>query len=483
MRKLFYTYSMKGLLLLVQFVFFTVIAFGAPNNFYENKHKVVQRSDFLARALEGKIHIQVEYLYSSPSVQEERFFNTAAPKAINAWFEAAAQAIKEEGREEEFKDIYPLFSRGVDIIFPSEKPDVIVKVVKTNRELHQKCKGECTGGYYEYTHELYVSAQYFAEKGDEYLRTFIHEFGHAFGLADQYDEEVYTNPLISYQFGSPETFEDSIMDYYAQQIGLDDVDGLINAIDLERVAQGHPSPRGPWRGFAKKYTYLNGKEISSKIGKLEYTIEESQTEEGEPCWNMRDKDGNHWDYILDNLQVPLKWDDLFYKKPIELESEIIPFSETKGTGANGENVICVNLFQKTYCFAFLNDKLVWTQLFWRSKYGKDSNKILRILSFKFHDVAVVVEWVHPDSTSMVSKFSYVESHKGKKFIIEMELNSQCELQKYRLDRGEKRSILFEQTTGENLTNQRDKYLLENLQKMACGEKDSLANIIHPFIRQ
>ena len=176
--------------------------------------------------------------------QEEEIFTNALRK----WPADTLKAIKNAGREEEFKDIVNLLQR--DLVL--KKTDMTNGEVTLAIDPTGEICGKDASGCFADSHQVIVW-QKFRHRFDEVV---THEVGHFYGLGDQYERARY-NSSSTYS-SNVNTQEGSIMrNSFASkgQLTCDDYDGFINLIDL-RLSQKNGSfsarSRKGWRSLCPK---------------------------------------------------------------------------------------------------------------------------------------------------------------------------------------------------------------------------------------
>lgn len=402
---------MRKRILLLQFVLLAVWAAAAPHNFYRDEERNLRRTTFLAQAMNGEVQVKMGYYYNDDEhPKEAATYEEIARRAITAWFAVPEKTIRENNRTDEFKEEYKVFADGIKVAFVSDEPDITISILELD-ELLELCDGS-TGCYNPENREIKVGEITEKHPKEKLLRTLTHEVGHAFGLTDQYKEALYDNMTISHEYGSPEESRDSIMNT-ADEIGLDDVDGMINALDLEWLSRGKTLGRGPWRGFSGKYTYENGKYVGkgkARTADPYFVFKDGKLDDGTPYWDIHsDSPDISGTYTLTNWAVPVDmWKVM--KEPLKMQEEITPFSITHGVGPNKEEVTCYDLFLQTRCFGKINGLLVWAQFFQREEH-KDNDRerwIRRQLYFKHQGFLVRMTWMY-QSNLFLNYFSVSET--------------------------------------------------------------------------
>ena len=415
---------MKKFLLFIIFVLATFSAYAAPNNPYEEWDEDAQeyrykKAPFLQAAMKGIVKVKMVFEPGQEDTVDAH--ENLVKEAINDWFAVAAKMIEDANRQEEFADVYPMFTRGITVSFLKSSADLLIFVYKDGEGVKKACQDELAIG----CHNPGIRRIAIARAGvfndeEKFLVTLKHEVGQALGFGDQYGGEIYTDMDISRRYGSPEQSECSIMNK-ADKICPDDVDGLINAIDLERLARGTPSPRGPWRGFMGRYIYLNGEVYGGR--KISPSAEKFTLEDVE-----EDGKGIYWRVEKDNKEGPAS--TLLYKfkiehSPIDIQKVIqqpivldggvvVPMAITTGTGPNKERVVCYDLFRRTVCFGFMNRDMVWTQIFNRDFVDKQEGRgLVRALFFKYNGLLVTITWKY-DPNGIPTVLHVAEQREGEK---------------------------------------------------------------------
>jgi len=387
------------------------------------------RADFLTKAMDGSVKIWIRYKGYNPDEETRAQYEEMVSQAIQSWFEQAAEMIEDKGRQEEFGEVYQILEKGIEVSFAQEaEGDVNVIFYDDPAEMKKHCYGNIDNcaGVFSGKNVHVVRIGEFNNK--EVLQTRLtHEFGHAFGLTDQYDV-IQERADYSLRYGSPEESKDSIMNTWAK-IGPDDVDGIINVIDLELLAQGKPGIPDSWVGFTEKYVYLHGEwreynpereggpfEEAAPGGMENFIIEETWREEGIPSWNIKIY---QWIYHIEQLPEEKVSQETVYlsalndsvninevmEKPLTMEKEVTPFSITPGKGPNQESVTCYDRYRKTVCFGGTGNKTMWVQRFERAphKQGDGGKRWMnRKLYFRTTDVFVEMTWKYDDHLNPVA---------------------------------------------------------------------------------
>ena len=154
---------------------------------------------------------------------------------ILKWPKGTLRLIKRAGREEEFADIRDILLAGeVFKASSEEEPDILLSL------LDEFDKKNATG-YAWHKGEAGHTVNLIEIKRDhpDFAKIALHELGHYFGLADQY-EQGRGNAHAEYSSDVNEK-EGAIMQSNSKaqrQITCDDADGFINLIDL-RLSQRH----------------------------------------------------------------------------------------------------------------------------------------------------------------------------------------------------------------------------------------------------
>lgn len=401
---------MKKLLLVLQFVFLTALSLcAAPYATYEEINEDTQeyefmRPQFLAQAMKGSVRIKIEYDGYTPAVAEKNRDKKLVSDAIKTWFSSSAKMIRKYHRRKEFQDVYPMFAQGIVVNFVTSQPHVTVRFYLEAKDMQKECGSESSGACFG-PDDQKISVVRAGEKEEDFndekllLSHLTHEFGHAFGLADQYSEELYSDGEISRRYTSPEVSEHSIMNGW-NEVAEDDVDGLINVIDLERKAKGKPSPRKPWRSFAGpgRWIYHHGEEVGKDQSPRKNFIWKEKREKGQFVWTIN-YDYGYTKYVLKGLDTSVDLNKVI-QEPIQLKGKVVPFGTTHGTGPNGEKVICYDMFNRTLCFGMVGDYIdppvQWVQLFERDPYYEECSDrgIDRTLYFKYKERFITLKWIY-----------------------------------------------------------------------------------------
>ena len=181
-------------------------------------------------------------------------------KNFQKWPQKILQRIAKAGREEEFKDIIPLLRRPVILEKAGKENDIGFVIT-------QEDSGEesDSGWFFPNPRLIAVAKQY-----REYFEIItLHEIGHFFGLADQY-ENARGNSHAEYSSDISKEYGSVMQGGMRSQITCDDADGFINVLDL-RLAQyneGKFSERASkgWGSLCPKSTnfYQNAVTITRK---------------------------------------------------------------------------------------------------------------------------------------------------------------------------------------------------------------------------
>lgn len=329
----------------------------------------LEKSPLLKDMLKGKV--QVAVVLPSQFARKRAIYEDDVKQALQAWFAQAARLINQQGRTKEFADIYPKLSRPITVqIVPQAAYQV--KFAATKAEIDEKCGEDGYACYSPQSHKIWMpvrpedqGADFPKDNIEYYRQSFMHEFGHALGLDEQYEgatEKILINPAYS----SSKVGIDSVMNKKSG-IGCDDVDGLINLIDAQTVGKRSPLARGVWKSFCanSKDRYKDGKLVDHRKNK---GVIESV---GNGCWEVQGKT-----FCLNEHSSFQNWRKVM-KQPLRVKSK-----QGRGngifyaTGPNQEQVTCYKQFRKTWCAAFLNNQLVWVEEFGELSVGSEESVLL-----------------------------------------------------------------------------------------------------------
>lgn len=378
----------------------------------------MKKGKMLDPLLKGKVEVTVKLPETLSSQRKE--YENVVRESIKKWASEPAKIIREQKRIEEFSDIYSRLSRGVQVVF---KPKAPMKVVflDDEKELSDICTEGAEGCYTEEEHTVYMASKRIFAKishgqvgsdEEDYISVLTHEFGHALGLADQYDMLYYEN--VSWTHSSFDTNVKSIMQGGKSDIECDDLDGLIYEIDQYYITPQSKKRTG-WHSFCdKNIVYFPngdaGKDLALKFdinyteGNSSWLVCEEQIKETYNCKPL----------ILNKNSSFSGW-----KNVVAIPSEFSGGIEQRNykfiaVGPNKEKVEVYNIFDKTYCFAFANGQLVWVDSFKRaSKFGDKKMGISRNLYFGGKGAVTEMHWgfsynSKSDNKYHLSSFSYKE---------------------------------------------------------------------------
>ncbi len=211
---------------------------------------------------------------------------TIIEQSFHLWITQTKDMIQKSKRSQEFSDILPYLSKPIlpqrtsnidnaDIIFYFTTKDILIKECG---EDHPGCI-EIEDDIAEvYLPNPYIKDEQSYEKRKEILFLItIHELGHYFGLADQYDQDnEFFNASVLYSTSDRICNLDSVMSgSYDKSLSCDDIDGFINLIDLTLASQrGSKFSERAKKGWA---SFCNGKKNGQ--GKL---FKKTYYQEGKP---------------------------------------------------------------------------------------------------------------------------------------------------------------------------------------------------------
>lgn len=220
---------------------------------------------------------------------------------ILKWPAETLQFIRKSGRAQEFKDITPILERGLVLqrVPVSATPDIFFDIVET-----PPCNGSvaCFIPPGENFYSAIVLATY---KRSDLKTLSLHEIGHYFGLADQYDRNRHSSSHAEYSSDVNEK-DSSVMDDKTE-LTCDDADGLINLIDLRRSQRtnGRFSARAQqgWRSLCRrsKNVYQNAKTINRQ----RYDAWEENTFDMDVIFMREYKNGNLQQQTLTFTDSPI----------------------------------------------------------------------------------------------------------------------------------------------------------------------------------
>ncbi len=195
--------------------------------------------------------------------------------ALQEWFTTAVKyidpsvknALTKEDRTEEFADILPFLRKKItkrEAELEDLDVDLIVMIVDSQDTFADVCgPGAEDSVACEFWDEI-ENVIFIVVFDNTVISTYLHEMGHALGLADLYKKGFKENG-DKHVHSSNIRGRDSIMKDDGDKITCDDIDGFINLIDLwtanpsERVTQG-------WRSLcpdSDEY-YRNGNSVGKK---------------------------------------------------------------------------------------------------------------------------------------------------------------------------------------------------------------------------
>lgn len=208
--------------------------------------------------------------------------------SFNIWFESIKQEIESSGRSEEFKDILPVLSTPIklkqeknqnkaDITFMFTTPEKVDKLCHNALACYDLQKIHFEGGP-TYTFRYIIAPISDLKSAQPLENLLIHEIGHYFGLADQYDYGLSSNKYNNDRIKS----QVSVMDNSLNPPSCDDADGLINLIDytLAKINAGAYSERAQkgWVSFCSDDSYYqNAKPYISNYCWVNYNEKGEQT--------------------------------------------------------------------------------------------------------------------------------------------------------------------------------------------------------------
>ncbi len=222
---------------------------------------------------EHTLLVSLELLGNLPR-EDEAEYRSLIRSGINSWFTDAARFIKEAKREEEFADILPVLEQQIRVEFRKtgeEFWNFLVFVFDDMQRLRKSCRSEhvlaCAkdASSVAFPSIHIFSLELAAEEELNWEGVFVHEFGHLLGLNDQYPLGVQTqrDRHASGMKSSTIYPEDTVMYDSMNEIGCDDVDGLINIIDLRRGGAQGKRKDTAWKSFCEQSNdyFKDGKRI------------------------------------------------------------------------------------------------------------------------------------------------------------------------------------------------------------------------------
>ena len=167
--------------------------------------------------------------------------------AFDTWPKDTKRFINQSGKTQEFKDIMPYLDKSVHIVQTSnaKEADLIIQFTSEEEKIEYCGSSVSEGCFSKSEHKLvmvdpFVYPSFYIEREDpdRPLAILIHEFGHFFGLSDQYvnlkEEDPEASTTNRFLSGS------SVMAAsFGTKLYCDDVDAFINLIDLTLAIQNN----------------------------------------------------------------------------------------------------------------------------------------------------------------------------------------------------------------------------------------------------
>ena len=236
---------MKKHIIFMFFMSIAALTFAAPAP-YAHLSSYTFDQPFLSNLAKGK---KVTYqVCTYPYEEENEKNNDNFIKSLNIWMHTVEKFIKaRENGKEEFRDILKILENTKNL----ERLPCNAKVVndklnmKFNADLNIEFslpdKETALGYYIEDDKYMHINAYIQTEEiyNEEYLivttyeidptLTILHELGHVFGLADQYDGSKYKGSVIYNSLVERPSIMQS-----SDELTCDDVDGFITSVDRIR---------------------------------------------------------------------------------------------------------------------------------------------------------------------------------------------------------------------------------------------------------
>ena len=354
----------------------------------ENENEMF-KGPMLDALMSGRVEVELILPEGGDYAADRQWYLRQIATSIRNWPKAVVREIRQTGRTKEFADIERRFSKGVEVVFTKGAP-VKVEVLPTRKEIHESCGWqEAAACADRYENKIWMpSKKVLLEdyvESDSSLLT--HEFGHLLGLGDQYDEVLREDEAgsfdISWQHSTADTNDGSIMKD-ATRVGCDDVDGLLYEID-QKYDSPERAKRKSWVSFCGEYVYSPRNPNRPRVKwEDKFFIQQVTDAENIPVspfrWKICTGDKEECEEVsLDSASTFTGWRNVI-SKPITLPKPLEKRNyHFQAVGPNQERVEVYNYFERTWCFAYLKEKLVWVQLFERApkKGKKKGGKVIR----------------------------------------------------------------------------------------------------------
>ncbi len=266
---------MKKVISLLSFLFISCSAFCATWGLLSEVEDKPKTLYFIDRYAQNKV-----ITYCIDDYFSKALSSTVVEEAFNSWPAAAVKAIKESGRDAEFKDIEPILSRKVRLqqvpcgkldkgaaegysFFKTDKrteksKEDIRILFLSSADISTFCGDKYGPGCFQSgvrgdDGEAVLPALMALSVSDRSSDILKHEIGHAFGLSDQYfSARINSNP----KYGTTKIYP-SIMDENTD-ITCDDAEGFINSLDCHALGIKRGGKEG-WKSLCpdSQEAYIN----------------------------------------------------------------------------------------------------------------------------------------------------------------------------------------------------------------------------------